>query len=115
MQELITAKSNIDHLLGLTDAQKNKEMERNIEAQRAHFGPTWPEVEGFREAPNKQFSVGSSYKKYATVATVALLAVLRLPQICFFQRNMESILTIGYLWRYYDYNNKYSHSLCEVK
>jgi hypothetical protein len=28
MQELITAKSNIDHLLGLTDAQKNKEMER---------------------------------------------------------------------------------------
>ncbi|OCN02255.1 hypothetical protein A7X67_06305 [Clostridium sp. W14A] len=28
MQELITAKANIDHLLGLTDAQKNKEMER---------------------------------------------------------------------------------------
>lgn len=28
MQELITAKSNIDHLLGLTDTQKNKEMER---------------------------------------------------------------------------------------
>ena len=28
MQEVITAKSNIDHLLGLTDAQKNKEMER---------------------------------------------------------------------------------------
>ena len=28
MQEVVTAKSNIDHLLGLTDAQKNKEMER---------------------------------------------------------------------------------------
>lgn len=28
MQELITAKANIDHILGLTDAQKNKEMER---------------------------------------------------------------------------------------
>lgn len=28
MRELVTAKSNIDHLLGLTDAQKNKEMER---------------------------------------------------------------------------------------
>ncbi len=28
MQELIVAKTNIDHLLGLTDAQKNKEMER---------------------------------------------------------------------------------------
>lgn len=28
MRELITAKSNIDHLLGLTDTQKNKEMER---------------------------------------------------------------------------------------
>ena len=27
MQEVITAKANIDHLLGLTDAQKNKEME----------------------------------------------------------------------------------------
>ena len=28
MQDIVTAKSNIDHLLGLTDAQKNKEMER---------------------------------------------------------------------------------------
>jgi len=28
MQEVVTAKSNIDRLLGLTDAQKNKEMER---------------------------------------------------------------------------------------
>jgi len=28
MQEVITAKANIDHLLGLTDAQKNKQMER---------------------------------------------------------------------------------------
>lgn len=28
MRELITAKANIDHLLGLTDTQKNKEMER---------------------------------------------------------------------------------------
>lgn len=28
MRELVTAKSNIDHLLGLTDTQKNKEMER---------------------------------------------------------------------------------------
>ena len=28
MQEVVTAKANIDHLLGLTDAQKNKEMER---------------------------------------------------------------------------------------
>ena len=28
MQELITAKANIDHILGLTDVQKNKEMER---------------------------------------------------------------------------------------
>lgn len=28
MQEVITAKANIDHLLGLTDAQKNKEQER---------------------------------------------------------------------------------------
>lgn len=28
MQELITAKANIDHLLSLTEAQKNKEMER---------------------------------------------------------------------------------------
>jgi hypothetical protein len=28
MQELIAAKTNIDYLLGLTDAQKNKEMER---------------------------------------------------------------------------------------
>ncbi len=28
MQKLITAKANIDHLLGLTNAQKNKEMER---------------------------------------------------------------------------------------
>ncbi|MBY9077770.1 relaxase/mobilization nuclease domain-containing protein [Paenibacillus sp. HN-1] len=28
MQEIVTVKSNIDHLLGLTDAQKNKEMER---------------------------------------------------------------------------------------
>lgn len=28
MQEIVTAKANIDHLLGLTDAQKNKEMER---------------------------------------------------------------------------------------
>lgn len=28
IQELITAKANIDYLLGLTDAQKNKEMER---------------------------------------------------------------------------------------
>lgn len=28
MQEIITVKSNIDHLLGLTDEQKNKEMER---------------------------------------------------------------------------------------
>jgi len=28
MQELITAKQNIDYLFGLTDAQKNKEMER---------------------------------------------------------------------------------------
>jgi len=28
IQEVITAKANIDHLLGLTDGQKNKEMER---------------------------------------------------------------------------------------
>lgn len=28
MQELILVKANIDHLLGLTDAQKNKERER---------------------------------------------------------------------------------------
>lgn len=28
MQEIVTMKSNIDHLLGLTDGQKNKEMER---------------------------------------------------------------------------------------
>lgn len=28
MQEIVTVKSNIDHLLGLTDVQKNKEMER---------------------------------------------------------------------------------------
>lgn len=28
MQEVVTAKSNIDHLLGLTDVQKNKEQER---------------------------------------------------------------------------------------
>lgn len=28
MRELVTAKSNIDHLLGLTDTRKNKEMER---------------------------------------------------------------------------------------
>jgi hypothetical protein len=28
MQEVITVKANIDHLLGLTDKQKNKEMER---------------------------------------------------------------------------------------
>ena len=28
MQEIVTVKSNIDHLLGLTDAQKNKERER---------------------------------------------------------------------------------------
>lgn len=28
MQEIVTVKSNIDHLLGLTDGQKNKEMER---------------------------------------------------------------------------------------
>jgi len=28
MQEVVTVKANIDHLLGLTDAQKNKEMER---------------------------------------------------------------------------------------
>ena len=28
MRELITAKANLDHLLGLTDTQKNKEMER---------------------------------------------------------------------------------------
>ena len=28
MQEVITAKANIDHLLGLSDTQKNKEMER---------------------------------------------------------------------------------------
>ncbi|MFM1654050.1 hypothetical protein ACI7RC_18410 [Brevibacillus sp. B_LB10_24] len=28
MQEIVTVKANIDHLLGLTDAQKNKEMER---------------------------------------------------------------------------------------
>lgn len=28
MQEIITVKGNIDHLLGLTDGQKNKEMER---------------------------------------------------------------------------------------
>lgn len=32
-----------------------------------HFGPGWPEVTGFGAGPNKQ--------KYATVATVALLAV----------------------------------------
>lgn len=28
MQEVVTAKENIDHLFGLTDAQKNKEQER---------------------------------------------------------------------------------------
>ena len=28
MQDIVTTKANIDHLLGLTDAQKNKEMER---------------------------------------------------------------------------------------
>lgn len=28
MQEVIAAKANIDHLLGLTDGRKNKEMER---------------------------------------------------------------------------------------
>ena len=28
MQEVVTVKANIDHLLGLTDAQKYKEMER---------------------------------------------------------------------------------------
>lgn len=28
MQEIVTVKANIDHLLGLTDGQKNKEMER---------------------------------------------------------------------------------------
>jgi hypothetical protein len=28
MREVVTAKSNIDHLLGLTDGEKNKEMER---------------------------------------------------------------------------------------
>lgn len=28
MQEIVTVKANIDHLFGLTDAQKNKEMER---------------------------------------------------------------------------------------
>ena len=33
------------------------------------------EVAGFGAGPNKQFFVGSPYKKCATVATVALLAV----------------------------------------
>ena len=28
LQEVVTAKANIDHLLGLLDGQKNKEMER---------------------------------------------------------------------------------------
>ncbi len=28
MRELVTVKANIDHLLGITDTQKNKEMER---------------------------------------------------------------------------------------
>jgi hypothetical protein len=28
MQEVITAKANIDHLFGLTDERKNKEQER---------------------------------------------------------------------------------------
>ena len=49
------------------------------EAQRANFGPSWPEVAGFGAAgPNKQFlrfSRKGKPQKCATVATVALLAV----------------------------------------
>lgn len=41
-------------------------------SEAPHFGPSWPEVTGFGAGPNKQ--------KYATVATVALLADLRAPQ-----------------------------------
>jgi hypothetical protein len=51
------------------------------QARRADFGPTWPEVAGFGVAgPNKQFygfDRKGKFIKCATVATVALLAVLR--------------------------------------
>lgn len=52
------------------------------QARSTDFGPIWPEVAGFGAAcPNKQFyrfaRKGKSIK-YATVATVALLAGLRL-------------------------------------
>jgi hypothetical protein len=49
------------------------------QARSADFGPSWPEVTGFGADPNKQFFVGETYKKYATVATVALLAVFKVP------------------------------------
>jgi hypothetical protein len=46
---------------------------------RIHFGPSWPEVVGFGSAgPDKQlygFDRNGTTKKYANVATVALLAV----------------------------------------
>ena len=48
------------------------------QAQRADFGPSWPEVTGFGAAsPNKQFygfDRKGKFIKCATVATVALLA-----------------------------------------
>lgn len=48
------------------------------EVQRTDFGPTWPEVAGFGEGTPQQAVLRISRKgkssKYATVATVALLA-----------------------------------------
>lgn len=48
-------------------------------AQSANFGPHWPEVTGFGAGPNKQdflcFGRRAKYKKFAFVATDALLAV----------------------------------------
>mgnify|MGYP007127514500 CR=1 FL=1 len=48
-------------------------------ARSANFGPSWPEVAGFGAGPNKhdfsRFGRRANRKKFASVATEALLAV----------------------------------------
>lgn len=83
MQEIVTVKSNIDHLLGLTDGQKTRKWSDSDmtqqEVQCTDFGPSWLEVAGFGEGTPQQaifeFSRQGKSQKCASVNTLALLAV----------------------------------------
>ena len=59
MREIVTAKGNIDHLLGATGGRADKEQARSGRFRNLTYGTLCPKENGFGEAPQQAFSRGS--------------------------------------------------------